>query len=66
MMIHGNGFFHSAIDSLKLLLHNPLRTFIVIKIAGFIIVIGILASSLLSILYSFITIHPDFTADKEY
>ncbi|KAA6364848.1 MAG: hypothetical protein EZS28_039625 [Streblomastix strix] len=34
--------------------------------AGFIIVIGILASSLLSILLSFITIHPDFIGDKEY
>ncbi|KAA6384153.1 MAG: hypothetical protein EZS28_020319 [Streblomastix strix] len=66
MMIHGNGFFHSAIDSLKLLLHNSLRTFIIIKIAGFIIANGILASSLLSILYSFITIHPDFIGDKEY
>ncbi|KAA6389074.1 MAG: hypothetical protein EZS28_015399 [Streblomastix strix] len=66
MMIHGDGFFHSAIDSLKLLLHNPLRTLTVIKVAGFIIANGILASSLLSILYSFITIHPDFIADKEY
>ncbi|KAA6320329.1 MAG: hypothetical protein EZS28_054699 [Streblomastix strix] len=66
MMIHGKYFFHSAIDSMKLLLRNPLRTFIVIKIAGFIIVIGIYTSSLLSILFSFITIQLDFIRDKEY
>ncbi|KAA6400816.1 MAG: hypothetical protein EZS28_003659 [Streblomastix strix] len=66
MMIHGKNFFHSAIDSLKLLLLNPLRTFIVIKIAGFMIVIGIYTSSLLSILFSFITIHLDFIRDNEY
>ncbi|KAA6402375.1 MAG: hypothetical protein EZS28_002093 [Streblomastix strix] len=66
MMNHGKGFFHSAIDALKLLFHNPLRTFIIIKIDGFIIVIGIFASSLLSILFSFITIHLDFIGDKEY
>ncbi|KAA6389958.1 MAG: hypothetical protein EZS28_014516 [Streblomastix strix] len=35
-------------------------------IAGFFIVNGILASSLFSILFSFINIYPDFIGDKEY
>lgn len=47
MMICRKGFIHSAIDANKLPLRNPLRTFIINKIAVFIIVIGILASSLL-------------------
>lgn len=59
MMIYGKGFFHSAIDAVKLLLRNFLRASLLSGISRIVIFSAIIAVTLLSGFICVLIIHPE-------